>query len=102
MIIADKTTISIGDNTLIGPNFTCFDSNFHSLHPDKRLSCDYSCKPVRIGENVFIGANVTVLLGVSIGDNSVIGAGAIITSDVPDNVIVKINQSKVVKFPINL
>ncbi len=89
IIIADKSSISIGDNTLIGPRFICFDSNFHPLHPDKRLSSNYSCKPVRIGRNVFIGANVTVLQGVNIGDNSVIGAGSVISQDVPANVIVK-------------
>lgn len=89
VIIADKTSITIGDDTLIGPNFTCFDSNFHSLHPEKRLSSDYRCKLVTIGRNVFIGANVTILQGVTIGDNSVIGAGAVITSDVPADVIVK-------------
>ncbi|MGX7653019.1 DapH/DapD/GlmU-related protein [Shewanella putrefaciens] len=89
IIIADKTAITIGDDTLIGPNFICFDSNFHSLHPAKRLSSDYRCKPVTIGRNVFIGANVTILQGVTIGDNSVIGAGAVISQDIPANVIVK-------------
>nr|WP_251068900.1 DapH/DapD/GlmU-related protein [Shewanella sp. NKUCC06_TVS] len=91
-IIADKTSITIGDDTLIGPNFICFDSNFHSLHPAKRLSSDYQCKPVNIGRNVFIGANVIILQGVSIGDNSVIGAGSIISQDIPANVIVKAGQ----------
>ncbi|WP_249269588.1 DapH/DapD/GlmU-related protein [Shewanella sp. SACH] len=91
-IIADRTSITIGDDTLIGPNFICFDSNFHSLHPAKRLSSDYNCKPVNIGCNVFIGANVIILQGVSIGDNSVIGAGSIISQDVPANVIVKAVQ----------
>ncbi|MGI2166334.1 DapH/DapD/GlmU-related protein [Shewanella oncorhynchi] len=92
IIIADKTAITIGDDTLIGPNFICFDSNFHSLHPAKRLGSDYRCKPVTIGSNVFIGANVTILQGVSIGDNSVIGAGAVISQDVPANVIVKVGR----------
>lgn len=77
---------------MIGPNFICFDSNFHSLHPAKRLSSDYQCKPVNIGRNVFIGANVIILQGVSIGDNSVIGAGSIISQDIPANVIVKAGQ----------
>lgn len=92
VIIADKTSISIGDNTLIGPNFICFDSNFHPLDPTKRLSDDYRCSPVNIGSNVLIGINVTVLKGVNIGDNSVISAGAIITEDVPANVVVKSRQ----------
>lgn len=93
IIIADKTAIAIGDDTLIGPNFICFDSNFHSLHPAKRLSSDYRCKPVNIGRNVFIGANVTILQGVSIGDNSVIGTGSVISQNIPANVIVKIGKA---------
>ncbi|EGR0551049.1 transferase [Vibrio cholerae] len=95
VVIADKTSITIGDDTLIGPNFVCFDSNFHSLHPENRLGSDYRCKAVTIGCNVFIGANVTVLQGVTIRDNSVIGAGAVISQDVPANVIVKPGQSMV-------
>lgn len=95
VVIADKTSITIGDDTLIGPNFVCFDSNFHSLHPENRLGSDYRCKAVTIGCNVFIGANVTVLQGVTIGDNSVIGAGSVISQDVPANVIVKPGQSLV-------
>lgn len=96
IIIADKTAITIGDDTLIGPNFICFDSNFHLPHPAKRLSSDYRCKPVAIGRNVFIGANVTILQGVTIGDNSVIDAGCVISQDMPANVIVKAGQSLVI------
>lgn len=88
VIIADKSKIEIGDDTLIGPNFTCFDSDFHSLHPERRLGSDYSCKEVVIGRNVFIGANVTILKGSIIGHNSVIGAGVVVNGVIPDNVIV--------------
>ncbi|WP_305818586.1 DapH/DapD/GlmU-related protein [Photobacterium leiognathi] len=87
-IIADKSSIDIGDYTLIGPNFFCTDSNFHSLSPKDRLSSSYKCSPINIGNNVFIGDSVSVLKGVSIGDNSVIGAGCIIDFDVPANTIV--------------
>lgn len=93
IIIADKTNISIGDDTLIGPNFICFDSNFHPLTANNRLSQNYSCKPVTIGRNVFIGANVTILQGVTIGDNSVIGAGVVLDKDVPSNMIIKVAQN---------
>ncbi|HEQ3588125.1 DapH/DapD/GlmU-related protein [Vibrio harveyi] len=96
VIIADKSSISIGDDTLIGPNFICLDSNFHPLNAEKRLSNDYKCKPVTIGRNVFVGSNVTILQGVSVGDNSVIGAGAVITSDIPENKIVKVQQQNYV------
>ena len=88
VIIADKSKIEIGDDTLIGPNFTCFDSDFHSLHPEQRMGGNYNCKEVVIGRNVFIGANVTILKGSIIGHNSVIGAGTVISGVIPDNVIV--------------
>lgn len=85
ILIADKTIIEIGNNTLIGPDFFCVDSDFHSLDPEKRLSYDYKCKSVKIGKNVFIGAKVTILKGVSIGDNSIIAAGSIVFKDVPSD-----------------
>lgn len=88
VIIADKSQISIGKNTLIGANFTCYDSNFHPIRSLERLSTNYECKPVNIGENVFIGSNVTILKGVSIGNNSVIGAGCVVSNSVLENVIV--------------
>lgn len=76
-IIADKSPITIGDNALISSDFTCFGSNFHSLNPDERMTSDYKCKPVNIGRNVFIGAKVTILQGVTIGKNSMFGAGMV-------------------------
>lgn len=99
-IIADKSIVTIGDDTLIGPGFTCFDSNFHPLHPNKRLSGDYKCKPVSIGNNVFIGAGVTILQGVTIGDNSVISAGVVIDMDVPSNTIAKRNVYSISHVPL--
>ena len=69
------------------------DSNFHFIDPYKRLSDDYSCKPIHIGNNVFIGCNVILLSGITIGDNSVVGAGCIIDFDITDNIIVKINAN---------
>lgn len=90
-IIADKSSIQIGDDTLIGPNFTCFDSNFHPLAPNKRLSSDYQSKPVTIGKNVSIGANVTILQGVTVGDNNVVGAGIVLRESIPSNVIVSVS-----------
>jgi maltose O-acetyltransferase len=93
-IIADKNTIEIGDNTLIGPNFFCIDSDFHPLDPTQRLTSNYECKHVKIGKNVFIGARATILKGVTIGDNSVIAAGSLIVKDVPSDVIFGGNPGK--------
>lgn len=73
-IVSDNGSIEIGDECLIGPNFTCFDSDFHKLNPNERLINPQS-KPVKIANNVFIGANVMILKGVNIGENSVIGGG---------------------------
>jgi maltose O-acetyltransferase len=87
VLIAERSTISIADNSLIGHNFSAYDSDFHSLEPNLRSSGLHSCGAVRIGSNVFIGANVTVLKGVSIGDNSVIANGSIVNGDIPANVV---------------
>ncbi len=87
VIIAEKTFIKIGDDTLIGSEFNVYDSDFHGLHPDHRNSGNHLSAGVSIGENVFIGSRVTVLKGVAIGNNSVIANGSIVNMDVPANVI---------------
>lgn len=93
-VIADKSTVEIGDGTLIGPNFFCVDSDFHPLDPTQRLTNNYSCQSVKIGKNVFIGAHVTILKGVNIGDNAVIAAGSIVVKDVPSGVVAAGNPAK--------
>ncbi len=87
VIIAERSRISIGANTLIGTEFTVYDSNFHDIHPDRRQAGTHECSPVTIGKNVFIGSRVMVLKGVSIGNNAVIGAGCVVSKDVPEGVI---------------
>ncbi|ELG5191248.1 DapH/DapD/GlmU-related protein [Vibrio vulnificus] len=87
VIIADKSSIFIGDKVLIGANVFITDSDFHGLEPENRLNGKYNCQPVSINENVFIGSNVTILKGVTIGTNSVISAGAVVSKNIPDNVI---------------
>ncbi|PKG82231.1 hypothetical protein CXF85_15180 [Colwellia sp. 75C3] len=73
---------------LIGTNFLCFDCDFYSLYLAKRLSNSYICKPVTIGENIFIGANVTILKGTVIGNDCVIGAGVALSGIIAAGVIV--------------
>ncbi|MDG0796882.1 acyltransferase [Pectobacterium punjabense] len=92
-IIAEKGNISIGEGTLIGINFMCVDSNFHGIHPMKRITGEHCSKDVKIGKNVFIGNNVTILRGSVIGDNSVIGAGCVISGIFPGNVIVSVSSN---------
>jgi maltose O-acetyltransferase len=87
VIIADRTSISIGADTLIGPELCIFDSDFHDLHPERRSSGTPLAEPVTIGKNVFLGSKVTILKGVTIGDNSVIANGSVVTKSIPANVI---------------
>jgi maltose O-acetyltransferase len=76
------------------------DTDFHPLSPVNRISAkaeDASCAPVFIGRNVFVGANSLILKGVTIGDNSVIGAGSVVTSSIPENVIAAGNPCRVIR-----
>lgn len=85
LTLIDDWKITIGKNVLIGPNVTLCTTG-HPVHPKHRADGMYSF-PVTIEDNVWIGANVVVLPGVTIGENSVIGAGSVVTKDIPANVI---------------
>ena len=80
----DNGGIEIGDHTMLGSNVTIATLN-HEFSPKKRHNA--IPKPVKIGKNVWIGANVTILPGVNIGDNSIIGAASVVTKDVPANTL---------------
>lgn len=86
-IISEGPGITIGKNVLIGLNFTAYDSDFHNLHPNKRLTGVPLKAKVNIKSNVFIGSNVTILKGVTIGENSIIASGSVVTKSIPSNVI---------------
>ncbi len=90
----DRGGIRIGDGSLIGMNVTIATLN-HGLPLETRNTTFAS--PVRLGKNVWIGSNATILPGVTIGDNSVIAAGAVVTKDVPENVVAAGVPAKVVK-----
>jgi len=87
-ICAAKEVI-IGDNVMMGANSFITDTDFHPLAPEgRRHRHDNTiCERVEICSNVFLGMNVLVLKGVKIGTNSVIGAGSVVTSDIPENCI---------------
>jgi acetyltransferase-like isoleucine patch superfamily enzyme len=82
--------ITIGNNVMIGGNTVIYDSDFHSLDPFIRKSPDLdranaNWAPVYIEDNVFIGAHSTILKGVTIGQNSIIGACSVVSKSVPKN-----------------
>jgi acetyltransferase-like isoleucine patch superfamily enzyme len=91
------TKIEIGNNVLIGANCTFIDTDFHHSDPYKRqLSNDIPARPIIIEDKVFIGFNCFVLKGVTIGENSVIGANSVVIESIPKNSIAIGNPCKVV------
>ena len=85
--ILDNREVRIGDNVMIGPH-TLIATVGHPLSPAKRRAHCAIAKPIHIGNDVWIGGNVTIMPGLTIGNNVVIAAGAVVTKDVPDNSLV--------------
>ena len=96
LTLVDDTHIYIGDYTMIGPNVTIATAG-HPILPQLRQQGLQFNMPVHIGKNCWLGAGVIVLPGVSIGDNTVIGAGSIVTRDIPANVIAVGNPCRVMR-----
>jgi len=92
--------IIIGDRCVIGSNVTIVDTDFHSFDPEMRASILDSQfarhQEVNIGDDVFIGGNVIILKGVNIGSNSIIGAGSVVTKDIPKNAIAAGNPATLI------
>lgn len=86
LTLVDDTYIYIGNSVMIGPNVTIATAG-HPIEPDLRREVAQFNIPVHIEDNVWIGANSVVLPGVTIGENSVIGAGSVVTKDIPSNVV---------------
>lgn len=94
--ILDGTLIKIGDNCMFGPNVQ-LQTATHPLEFKARNSGQEFCKPITIGNNVWIGGNATICPGVTLGNNVVIGAGAVVTKDFPDDVVIAGNPAKIIK-----
>jgi acetyltransferase-like isoleucine patch superfamily enzyme len=93
--ITAAKSITIGANTMIATECSINDCDWHGLYNRTR---PFRCtKPVILGNNVWLGARVMVNKGVTIGDNSVIGAGSVVTSNIPANVVAAGNPARVVK-----
>ena len=90
----DQGGVYIGENSLIGHNVILATLN-HDMDPYHRA--DLHPKPIHIGKRVWIGSGSMILPGITIGDNSIVGAGSVVTKDVPPNVIVAGNPAKFIK-----
>lgn len=99
LTLVDDTHIYVGDNTMIGPNVTLATAG-HPVYPPLRKEGYQYNAPVRIGKNCWLGAGVIVLPGVTVGDNTVIGAGSVVTKDIPSDVVAVGNPCRVMR-PIN-
>ena len=105
LTILDTCPITIGDNVMCGPNVTLA-TPLHHLLPEQRnprmqadgkmADIEYGA-PIKVGNNCWLASNVTVCAGVTIGDNCVIGAGAVVTHDIPDNSLAVGVPAKVIR-----
>ncbi len=94
--LVDDTHIYIGDSTMLGPNVVIATAG-HPILPELRENGYQYNAPVHIGKNCWLGAGVLVLPGVTIGDNTVIGAGSVVTKDIPANVVAVGNPCRVLR-----
>lgn len=94
--IMDACDVKIGKNCLLGPKVSIF-SVGHPTESSLRTQGLAIAKPVTIGDNVWIGGNSVICPGVKIGNNVVVAAGAVVTKDVPDNVVVGGNPARIIK-----
>ena len=97
LTLVDDTHIFVGDNTLFGPNVTVCTAG-HPVQPELREQGYQYNAPVHIGRNCWIGAGAVILPGVTIGDNTVIGADSVVTRDIPSDVVAVGNPCRVLRL----
>lgn len=95
-VILDEAKVTFGDNVFIAP-YCAFYTAGHPLDVEQRNKGLEYAVPIHVGNNVWIGGNVVVLPGVTIGDNCVIGAGSVVTKDIPANSLAVGNPCKVIR-----
>lgn len=95
-----REEITIGNHVLIGANTKIMDNDFHPIEVEARNANNFNslkCRPVHIGDNVFIGCNSLILKGTEIGENSIVGAGSVVCGKFPENVVIAGNPARVIK-----
>lgn len=94
--ILDVSVVKIGNNTMFGPNVQIYTAT-HPLEYKARNSGIEYAKPIAIGDNVWVGGNATICPGVTIGNNVVVAAGAVVTKSFPDDVVIGGNPARIIK-----
>lgn len=95
-VILDCGRVSIGDNTLIGPNVGIYNAS-HVIDAGERIAGGLIPDSIRIGNRVWIGGNAVLLSGVSIGDDTVVGAGSVVVGEIPSGVVAAGNPCRVIR-----
>lgn len=96
LVILDAAKVSFGDNVFIAPNCGFYTAGHPFDVAQRNAGLEYA-HPITVGNNVWIGGNVTVLPGVTIGDNTVIGGGSVVTKDIPAGVVAVGNPCRVLR-----
>lgn len=96
LVVVDDITVKIGNNVMLGPNVT-ITATGHPIDPDVRRPGAQFSYPVVIEDDVWVGGCVVIMPGVTIGRNSVIGAGSVVTRDIPANVVAVGNPCRVLR-----
>jgi acetyltransferase-like isoleucine patch superfamily enzyme len=96
LVVLDGAKVTFGDNVFIAPNCGFYTAG-HPVDAQLRNELLEFAHPITVGNNVWFGGNVVVLPGVTIGDNVVIGAGSVVTKDIPSNVVAVGNPCKVLR-----
>lgn len=95
-VMLDGAKIKIGNNVMLGPNVSLYGTG-HPKNADMRNKYIEYSYPITIGDNVWVGGSVSILPGVTIGENSIIGAGSVVTKDIPPDTIAYGNPCRVIK-----
>lgn len=95
-VILDGARVTFGDNVFVAPGCGFYTAG-HPLDAEQRNKGLEYARPIKVGSNVWIGGNVCVLPGVTIGDNCVIGAGSVVTRDIPSGVVAAGNPCRVIR-----
>lgn len=96
-VMLDVCPIMIGKNAMLGPRVSLVTPE-HPLHPQERNSGIEFGRPITIGDNCWIGSDATIIGGVTLGDNVVVGAGSVVTKSFGDNVVIAGNPARVIKI----